>query len=70
MQNQFIMRIKKLFCNISTIQGLDRQRVSTVSRFNHSLYMQKEANAKGSVSGFEIAPPSKDNGNDKQLAVN
>ena len=28
------------------------------------------ANAKGSVSGFEIALPSKDGGSDKQLAVN
>ena len=35
-----------------------------------SLLLVRKANAKGSVSGFEIAPPSKGDGSDKQLAVN
>ena len=30
----------------------------------------RKANVKGSVSGFEIAPPSKGGGSDKHLAVN
>ena len=30
----------------------------------------RKANAKGSVSGFEIAPPSKGGGSDKHLALN
>ena len=38
-------------------------RITTVS-----ILLVRKANAKGSVSGFEIAPPSK--GGDKQLAVN
>ena len=32
-------------------------------------YLVWKANAKGSASGFEIAPPSKDGGSDKHLAV-
>ena len=34
------------------------------------ILLVRKANAKGSVSGFEIAPPSKGGGSDKQLAVN
>ena len=35
-----------------------------------SILLVRKANAKGSVSGFEIAPPSKGGGSDKHLAVN
>ena len=35
-----------------------------------SILLVRKANAKGSVSGSEIAPPSKVGGSDKQLAVN
>ena len=35
-----------------------------------SILLVWKANAKGSVSGFEFAPPSKAGGSDKHLAVN
>ena len=35
-----------------------------------SVLLVRKANAKGSVSDFEIAPPSKGGGSDKHLAVN
>ena len=35
-----------------------------------SILLVRKANAKGSVSGFEIATPSKGGGSDKHLAVN
>ena len=35
-----------------------------------SILLVRKANAKGSVSDFEIAPPSKGGGSDKHLAVN
>ena len=35
-----------------------------------SILLVRKANAKGSVSGFEIAPPSKGGGSDKHLALN
>ena len=35
-----------------------------------SILLVQKANAKGSVSGFEIAPPSKGGCSNKQLAVN
>ena len=35
-----------------------------------SILLVRKANAKGSVSGSEIAPPSKGGGSDKHLAVN
>ena len=35
-----------------------------------SILLVRKANAKGSVSGFEIAPLSKGGGSDKHLAVN
>ena len=34
------------------------------------ILLVRKANAKGSVIGFEIAPPSKGGGSDKHLAVN
>ena len=34
-----------------------------------SILLVRKVNAKGSVSGFEIAPSSKDGGSDKRLAV-
>ena len=34
-----------------------------------SILLVRKANAKGSVSGFEIAPLSKGGGSDEQLAV-
>ena len=41
------------------------RRLTTVS-----ILLVRKANAKGSVSGFEIAPPGKGGGSDKHLAVN
>ena len=35
-----------------------------------SILLVRKAKAKGSVSGFENAPPSKGGGSDKHLAVN
>ena len=35
-----------------------------------SILLVRKANAKGNVSGFEIAPPSKGGGSDKHLALN
>ena len=40
------------------------------TRITVSILPVRKANAKGSVSGFEIAPPSKGGGSDKHLAVN
>ena len=51
-----------MFCN-----GLD----SSETIVSALLVRKADANdAKGSVSGFEIAPPSKGGGSDKQLTVN
>ena len=35
-----------------------------------SILLVRKANAKGSVSGFEIAPPSKGGSSNKHLVVN
>ena len=35
-----------------------------------SILLVRKTNAKGNVSGFEIAPLSKDGGSDKHLVVN
>ena len=52
--------IKKFEIDSSKLVG-----ITTVS-----ILLVRKANAKGSVSGFEIAPPSKGGGSDKHLAVN
>ena len=46
----------------------DQQRYARITTV--SILLVRKANAKGSVSGFEIAPPSKGGGSDKHLAVN
>ena len=43
---------------------------TTCSLSTVSILLVRKANAKGNVSGFEIAPPSKGGGSDKHLAVN
>ena len=44
--------------------------VSIIPCIRTMILLVRKANAKGSVSGFEIAPPGKGGGSDKQLAVN
>ena len=58
----FLLHLKMLSCYESP-----SKHVVVRSR---SLLLVRKADAKGSVSGCEIAPPSKGGGSDKQLAVN